>query len=490
MDGSDLSSVVPVILVEVLCFVSHSSAKLFCYGILCKAFRNSIHDERFWRLLCKKFWHATDEHLHHWPSLSATGPYKTLERWGPTEGYYAFTPAFPWGLLVLVRLQQGRVQADVVRFIPRVSGIGFDEVLVPLFKVSLAEDHGGLTSSLEAPWFAEADISSIEPSELKAHTGKARLFPTLRIVSSRFFEARRALRISHPGHAGAFDADDVSNHDLDKSNVAHRARAAASGICLCDSWESGQLFASREEACRRTEFMLKDMLASGAIPCDLALIRAPQDFAGHADSLPRIWPGLYVGDYGHIVYGQFRPEVLLVEYLTLTHEALCREVTRPSTSLLRLFARPLDGQPPDLEAILQLNMDVTIMRAVKQCGDYHVPMGGTTFIAIVGPPEASAALARASGVRPPTVSLNRETFELEAVCRSWRGFGTLASPGFQYPCWAGGWLVQLKGDSRLGSHNHFRFLWDRNHRPIVLHWIALQDTYNFLQRRWLPADLR
>jgi hypothetical protein len=484
MDASCLSSIVPVILVEALGLVTHSSDKLLSFGILCKTLRQTLQDERFWRLLCKKFWRSTDDHLHHWPALSPIGLYKALEQWAPAEGYYVFTPAFPWGLLALVRLEQGLVQADVVRFVPRIQG-GFDEVQVPLFKVALDEHDRGLTSRLEASWFNDAELAMIKPSELKAHTGKARLFPTLRIVTSRFFETDRALRISHGGKA--FESNGFSNHLLDKS---HRMQAAARGICLCESWDSGHFFYSREEAARRTAMMLKDMLAGGAIPCDLGLIRRPRDILACSESLPRIAPGLYVGDYGHKSYGQFRPEVLLVEYLTLSPEALRAELLSPNTSPLRLFARPLGGQPPPLEVILQLNTDVVILYGVKQCGDYHVPMGTTSFVAIVDPPEASAALATIDGALPPTVSLDRETFALEAVCQSWRGFGTLSPPGLQYPSWAGGWLVQLKGDSCREGHGRFRFLWDRNHQPIVLHWVGLQDTYPLLQRQWLPADLR
>lgn len=481
MESCDLSSLSPVLLIEVLSFLTHSSENLAFFGTLCRAVHGTIQDERSWQQLCKKFWHATDEHLRDWPTLSPQGLYKALEQWAPAEGYYVFTPAFPWGLLVLVRMYKGYVHADVVRFVPQAGSIGFEEVLVPLFKVTLSEQHPGTVSSgLEASWLTAAEVSSLDASELQAHTAMARLFPSLRIGVTRFFHARRAMRISQQ-----------IKEDLDEAESEER-RPGSGGLCLSESWESGQMLPTREEAVSHTELMMKDMLSSGAIPCDLALIRGPEDFVPHEPSLPRIRPGLYVGDYGHSFYGQYRTEVLLVDYVTLTHEALRQELSAPSASSGRIFARPLDGDPPALEAVLQLQNDVTLMRGVKQCGDVHVPMGATSFVAVAGPPEASLALAAATAydLGPPRKVLNRQTNEWEEVIRSWRGFGTLASPGFQYPSWAGGWLVQLRDDTRQGGHNRFGFVWDRNQDAVVLHWIELQDTCPFLQRSWLPVDVR
>ena len=75
--------------------------------------------------------------------------------------------------------------------------------------------------------------------------------------------------------------------------------------------------------------------------------------------------------------------------------------------------------------------------------------------------------------------------------RAWRGWGTLAFPGFMHPSWAGGWLVQLGDNSSTGDHR-FGFVWDRDQSrgAVVLHWVASQDACPFLQRSWLPEDLR
>merc|ERR1712151_936762 len=127
------------------------------------------------------------------------------------------------------------------------------------------------------------------------------------------------------------------------------------------------------------------------------------------------------------------------------------------------------------------------MRGIKQCGDFHVPMGATTFVAVAGPAEASSILAR--GSTAPSTVLDRQSKQRERVARSWRGWGTLAMPGFRHPSWAGGWLVQLEDDRGRGDHR-FGFVWDRNQDAVVLHWIRAQDMNPFLQRAWLPEDLR
>merc|ERR1712232_489064 len=125
------------------------------------------------------------------------------------------------------------------------------------------------------------------------------------------------------------------------------------------------------------------------------------------------------------------------------------------------------------------------MRGTKQCGDFHVPMGATTFIAVGGPQEACSALKGVAtrsmfvDIEPPANVLNRRTGGRETVLRAWRGWGTLATPGFDMPSWAGGWLVQLDHDVAT-SDNRFGFVWDRNQDAVVLQWIRAQDVSPFL----------
>jgi len=268
-------------------------------------------------------------------------------------------------------------------------------------------------------------------------------------------------------------AEDGSEGDLEPEDLEG----------FLDTCASGSFPTSAEEMTIRTTAMLNE---SGklAVPCDLSLIRSPDDFAPLSRDSPGIRSGLYVGDYGHSFYGQYRTEVLLLEYKALSKHELASEIEAP----MQIFARPGGQQaPPELQCLQHLEGPVTFMRGVKQCGDIHVPMGATTFVAVCGPPEACVALA--AGHTVPGALLNRTTNKLEAIAHSWRGFGTLAAPGFGTPSWASGWLVQFADADTNGGHR-FGFAWDRNQDVVVLQWIDAQDACPFLQRTWLPEDLQ
>lgn len=251
-------------------------------------------------------------------------------------------------------------------------------------------------------------------------------------------------------------------------------------VFLSENWSPGRLGETEGEVKQHTSAMLRDMLGSSrSIPCDLALIRSPDEFMPADPSVPRLRPGLYVGDYAHALYGQFRVEVLLLDYVSLTPDEIRAELQDPR----RLFGRPGGGHPPpaQLQALAEMNQTITFMRVVKQCGDLHVPMGATTFVAVCA--DVSSVLTQTPA---PSRVQNRQTWSWESVARSWRGFGTLATPGFARPSWATGWLVQFAH----GTGDRFGFVWDRNQDAVVLKWIGLQDTCPFLQRSWLPEDVR
>eukprot|EP00746_Dinoflagellata_sp_MGD_P022348 gnl/MRDRNA2_/MRDRNA2_152248_c0_seq1.p1 gnl/MRDRNA2_/MRDRNA2_152248_c0~~gnl/MRDRNA2_/MRDRNA2_152248_c0_seq1.p1 ORF type:complete len:577 (-),score=105.22 gnl/MRDRNA2_/MRDRNA2_152248_c0_seq1:139-1869(-) len=269
-------------------------------------------------------------------------------------------------------------------------------------------------------------------------------------------------------------------------------------LTMLEAWQPGDLCKSEDEARQLTNRMLNEMMGSREVPCDLALLRGPKDFARRDPNFPGIRPGLYVGDYGHDFYGQYRTEVLLIEYTPLTKDELQHEIETPtrifhrpacSSIAMHFLYRPAEGTPQELQGLLSLDQDVTFIRGIKQCGDFHVPMGATTFVAVAGPAEACAALAGTN--TPPTTVGNRQTGTPEAVVRAWRGFGTLAAQGFLGPSWRGGWLLQLQNDTITGE-DRFGFIWDDhgNQETVVLHWVHAQDTSPFLQRAWLPSALQ
>ncbi|CAE7417072.1 pkd2 [Symbiodinium sp. CCMP2456] len=459
---------------------------MIAVGVVCKALTATLDEESAWWHLCQRYWYATDDRLKEWPKLSARGLYRALEQWMPLEGFYVLAGAFPWGLIALLRIVEGSLCGYIVRFMPKDDG-DFAEVQVPLFEVSIVEDRPGIIrSSLTASWLSgAANLAPVEVQDILAYTQESGIFFSRRLTEAALFTPRRALRLASeaPAHGQAPakpattvagdgsgyaahtvemplnppSLPDGSEEDRDSDDDAGPA------ICSSASWRVGELDKSEESLLHRTQEMLRDML--GQFPCDLALIRSPDEFVPLDPSVPGLRPGLYVGDYGHRFYGQFRTEVLLLDYMHLTADELREEVQMPR----RLFMRPHGEMPPaELAALAELDMPIDFMRGVKQCGDVHVPLGATTFVAVCSPPQAVAVLA--AGVQPPARVLDRQTGQSVAVARSWRGFGTLAMPGFQHPSWAQGWLVQLQA---AGTHR-FGFVWDRNQDAVVLKWLVLQ----------------
>lgn len=430
-----------------------------------------------WTHLCKIYWLATESRLKEWPCLSPKGLYRTLEHWVPLEGYYSLASAFPWGLPVLLRIAEGHVTADVIRFIPCCDG-SFEEVFTNLFTISFVEEGASVQSCFAAEWLGDAiaEISSLDPQSLSAHTSVGRrIFSSPDIGANGMLRARQALRVTTSStDVVVGDEDDEDDSDDDFGALSRDPEV----------WQPGELLSSRESAKNQTARMLMAMFSGReSKPCDLALISSPSEFVPKSEDFLGLRSGLYVGDYGHNFYGQYRTEVLLLEYVSLTPDEIQQEIAEPSS----IFARPgKEKAPKNLEKMLTLGTPVEFVRGVKQCGDIHVPMGATTFVAVCGPAAACEMLAQQA--TPPTVLLNRQTNKSEQVVRAWRGFGTLAMPGFHQPSWADGWLVQFE-DSPNGFHR-FGFAWDRNQDAVVLQWISAQDTHPFLQRAWLPEDLQ
>jgi len=471
-----------------------------------------------WRHLCTSYWYATEKRLWQWSSFSPRGLYHALEQWAPLEGFYMLASAFPWGMLILLRISEGRVLADIIRFVPaygeggedRGAGSGgFQEVTVPLFRASLVEEHAGIVqSALDSPWLGGADVqlSRLEPARLRARMRIAAVFASYKIDATGPFSAKRVLRMmarrrkpdstffvtAHDGHSAGCPPGEASPSHVLAQAAANLVVAGAveseeeseDAELGCNEWRPGRAIASSADALARTGVMLQHLLGTLAAPCDLALICNQGDVDPRDAGFPNVRPGLYVGDYGHSNYGQFRNEVLLMEYVALSREQVVTEATVPTL----LFALPRgEPAPPELGLLAGLHGPITFMRGVKQCGDFHVPMGATSFVVVCGPPDACLSLA--AGRSPPSAVVDRQTQQQEAVLRAWRGFGSLASPGFRKPEWTGGWLVQLEHRHTNGEHR-FGFVWDTDQDAVVLHWVCVQDKSPFLQRAWLPENLR
>lgn len=184
--------------------------------------------------------------------------------------------------------------------------------------------------------------------------------------------------------------------------------------------------------------------------------------AASVPTYPALKAGLYIGDYSHGMYGDFGNETLLLER---------RRIALASPApLLELFRR--DPQKESLLRELQESGAETcvILTGRKITGDCHVPMGATTFIALLEP-------MLESFLPPPTV-VNTKAGQ-ERVCQGWSGFGTLAMPGFRNPSWDQGWLVQMEDDQ---DGHRFAFVWkSMQFRPAnTLTQVVAQNTAYFL----------
>merc|ERR550532_235011 len=202
---------------------------------------------------------------------------------------------------------------------------------------------------------------------------------------------------------------------------------------------------SRDNVEDVTAKMLLSMLRSTrSLP--LVLVRSPADCRLDDPAAPHLSPGLYVGNFGRGQYGQFRHEVILVEY---------RECTAASVG--QLFSRPFEGGGVPgwvLEALEGCGEGerLSFLLGTKVTGDVHVPAGQASFVALLAPPPARERLCRAIGA-PLEAVVNRASRRPEAVRRSWPGCGTLADPGFHAPRWSRGSLVQLEAAPEAGAQH-------------------------------------
>eukprot|EP00927_Polykrikos_kofoidii_P042614 TRINITY_DN36645_c0_g1_i1.p1 TRINITY_DN36645_c0_g1~~TRINITY_DN36645_c0_g1_i1.p1 ORF type:complete len:523 (-),score=76.48 TRINITY_DN36645_c0_g1_i1:26-1594(-) len=469
----------PSALVVVICsYLSYEYQALQSYALLSSSFCQRLSDEMAWQHLCNDFWFVEEEHFAHWPKISSwKALYRTLEQWAVLQGFYSLPSAFPWCLLALLRFEKGSLVAEVVRFCQGrdENGNGIQhEVYIRLFEISFSEEAGDVHASITFPADSEGILSgrvaNVEPlpAEVAGMLRIAEGFRHSEQVIPRWISAVRGLSIV-----------------LDGQNQDQQAQESQEYIEGLNCWGSDGLddaggAAALEEVTSR---MVLTLLASaGSLP--LALARSPVDYILDDLNAPHLRPGFYVGNYGHNFYGQFRNEVILVEFKKCTRD-----------TVHTLFARPFvaGSQVPD-ELQIAMNQDggdtFSFLVGTKITGDFHVPAGQTTFVALLAPTLAKQCLDENRTGTPREVR-NRVTGVVEQVRSSWPGFGTLAFPMFQRASWAGGWLVRLQTDGGLdASADRFGFMWNRDQDMIVLDYIRAQTTSPFLNRKWLPEGLR
>lgn len=426
------------VLMTTLSYVSSSSMTLRQLRYLCKTLSATLHEATAWQFLARVLFGVVSP-----GALRGLSLYEALETWAPRVGYYTAATAYPWGVLCKVSIEDGVAEGVVIRFKDATT-----QVRVPLFRCKLDDCN---------------IAKNVSPDQLR---------PKLAIVR-RFFGPLCATQAVEgclllPGCESAFRLVDPS----------------APRPCPPRLFDREWHFQSdaTDDLDVRTVRMVRDLIAGTG--CDLAKI--PPAVNGPL-------AGLYVGDYGDESYGQFRTQVVRLDYVSLTTNELREELERPPERR-RLFTRPRwcfvkDGRRSDrvglwraLSPLIEPPRDepTVFVRATKVCGDYHCPMGVVTFVAVVSPDDAQASLTDslgADGAVPPAAVLDGQGKRRKVASHA-PGVGTLAAPGFRNPTWAPGFLLHFDDPKpTLG------FAWltkdpDRpdvnvlNHSAVLLHPLA------------------
>ena len=484
------STLPPECLARVLAFDSESIGEIRRHGLVCREQREAIKPEsEFWLGLARFHFGASAEEARAWGGeTAALALYEDLAFWAPRQGVYTIAGGFPWGCLAVVRIAEGDVCGEVIRWVPKSgswtydgpfdrSRSGFRETATPFFRGRLGSGRAAAACGAY-DWLHPRDVTAddLDPLELRVRLNHAEPLFEVR-EGAPLYDCARALRFRAPA-GGAPPASLAS------------AVEEAMDLFWAPDPRPARLDASLRSHDAQAVGLVAELFAKCG-SCDVALVRSPaaaRDTAPLAESLRS---GLYVGDYG-ARYGRFRTEVLLVETVALTKADALRDLGPDvAPQARRLFTRPkwcASDDAADLalpseiwtEALYDLpeTTTLTFIKATKVCGDLYVPMGSVTFCALVDPPEAVDAL-RASVSEPPVVVVDRQTSANEPVSRAWPGLGALAFIGFNHFSVSPGDLVRL-ADAPDGTHR-FGFCWQRDQDAIILHWIAAQESAKYLQ---------
>lgn len=388
-NGDCLLHVLPRSLQVTICsYLSYEWRQLERYGWLCRSFRENLDEEMVWRHLCADYWFVQEEHFERWPQISSwRALYRTLEQWAVFEGFYTLPSAFPWCLLVILRFDSGSLIADAVRFCCNVAAEGDPdapahqalELYVRLFEITFSEEaDGNVRASLAFAGDTKGIFAGVAahvepmPDSVASALPQARQIGFEESVMPGFINAARGFAVA-----------------------LERPEESADGeLWQPDAWS--QRHHSPARLTEITPYMVYHLMRAGrTLP--LAMVRSPFEYTVDDPLVELLRPGLYVGNYCHDFYGQFKHEVLLVEFRECGLDGL-----------RSLFARPGDRDrggntwgrvPQELRQAWERSdsASATFLVGVKVTGDYHVPAGQTTFVALVTPHDTKRLIDQERG---------------------------------------------------------------------------------------------
>ncbi len=349
--------------------------------------------------------------IDEWPSAESVGGwralyYNVLSIYFPLEGWCTLCESWPWGLVLrcgfhgrcfrgdLVRVFQG-TDTDVDTSDSQSYHITSDRI----FEISFGKDGEAKCNMFGMSVFAKEFGISFEPVKFHRHDD---IFP--RKLGGFTFHILWHIQ-----------------DDGDQSQWSERTDLlpfiSSNGVKLVGELRKRSHVKPLEGLHRiRLEPLghLSETLKPRTDPCQASAM------------MPSLKSGLYVGDYGCEVYGQFRHEIVHILYLD----------AKMSNNLQATFGNRL---PDDVDCY----QDSILLVARKITGDIHVPTGEITWFVDV--------TKKSRGEPPEQVKdVNGISY---SVIKSWSGFGTLASYYFGSPSWDEGWLLQL-------HDGHFAFCWE------------------------------
>lgn len=418
----------------------------------------------FWQFLALSTWGGKQETRAHLPkSIDPRNQFMILEKYCPLEGFHTLLSAFPWCFLCIMRFWEGEFICEVIRF---VEGI---DVRMLLFSISFVQEHGNIVEKVvlhNAPAkgllnvvAVGGPVTSLKPHlELNYYQGE---------LIGHFIPKPRLGLTLNVEKGGSFAREDF-------------------GLWVLN--ENGDNAVTIEHTQRMVTALAEH---SGRLAFSLVTSPLSDRPQGIAPIFGGLREGLYVGNYGH--YAQFKNEVLHVSFVSFPnfaeHPQLALEWLKP------IFAGGDRAIPDDMTVAVTkysaqyqqrgVMAGLTMVVAKKVTGDIHVCAGANTFVAVCGPDGLEEYLKEPGGEGVRVEVSARGDREKVEVRQGWRGWGTLAFPGFGSPSWRRGHLL-CTCDGRFG------FAWDGNTNQdmILLRYVASQEQDLFQDRRHLPTSLQ
>mmetsp|Transcript_16422 Transcript_16422/g.24136 ORF Transcript_16422/g.24136 Transcript_16422/m.24136 type:complete len:545 (+) Transcript_16422:37-1671(+) len=487
--------------------------------------------DNIWRSLCRLSFPLSEERIAHWPKTSLTTSsatdsieammndsattknrektclswmslYSILEQWVPREGFYTILNSYPWGILLLLRFRHGDLVGEIIWHEEEKDNDDDDDDLEEGENVNAGFTKATLHEIIRMRFKNDGSICStskiLNGIPVLIQPGEKSIGPVLSFLSIFSLvspcPSDRALCIK------ALRRNDNDMEEEEEEDIRFSSEGPWNPLTKCSVSDMIHELCNLHSNC----ITIDPVDLPSSLPCHLLLPKSENNASSSSSlvcDIPLIKPGLYSGCYDLQLYGKFSTEIMRVEYrrydltkTTTDHtgsgrsgaekekaetdaiwNAIHRDIflcekQRDDNELFQYLRTAIESNSNANEIVFVLGRKVT--------GDIHVCAGELTWGAVVYP---TIGVHR-EGNHNNNTSLNRIVDKSNSkqydVARKWWGFGTLAYPGFQSPCWSAGYLVQLAGHPN--SPDAFGFSWDIDveEEATILRWLEIQNEFH------------